>query len=46
MDAGRHLPTEWLLMVGFGSLSWALWFAQRKSRDSLNSAERQRIILT
>jgi basic amino acid/polyamine antiporter, APA family len=46
MDAGRHLPTEWLLMVGFGSLAWALWFAQRKSRDSLNSAARRRIILT
>jgi hypothetical protein len=46
MAAGRHLPTEWLLMVGFGSLSWALWFAQREARDSLSTEARRRIILT
>jgi basic amino acid/polyamine antiporter, APA family len=46
MDAGRRLPTEWLLMVGFGSVSWVLWFTLRRSRSSLSSEARRRIILT
>jgi hypothetical protein len=46
IDAGRHLPTEWLLLAGFGVLSWLLWIALRRSRDSLSSEERRLIILT
>lgn len=45
MDAGRGLPTEWLLMVGFGSLAWVLWLGLRKSRGSLSEVQRRRIIL-
>jgi len=45
MDAGRRLPTEWRLMVGFASLAWLLWLGLRKSRDSLSSVQRRRIIL-
>jgi APA family basic amino acid/polyamine antiporter len=45
MDAGGRLPTEWLLIAGFGLLSWLLWFALGKSRDSLGSVQRRRIML-
>jgi len=45
MDAGGRLPAEWLLIVGFGSLSWLLWWVLAKSRDSLSNVERRRIIL-
>jgi basic amino acid/polyamine antiporter, APA family len=46
MDAVRRFPTEWLLLAGFGSSSGVLWFALRRSRDSLGSEARRRIILT
>ncbi len=45
MDAGRRLPTEWLLMVGFSALAWLLWLGLRSSRDSLSPGQRRRIIL-
>jgi len=45
IDAGRRLPTEWRLLVGFGALSWLLWLGLRSSRDSLSSGQRRRIIL-
>jgi APA family basic amino acid/polyamine antiporter len=45
MDAGRGLPTEWLLMVAFGALAWLLWRGLRKSRHSLSDVQRRRIIL-
>ena len=45
MDAGGRLPTEWLLMLGFGLLSWVLWWVLGKSRDTLSHSARRRIIL-
>jgi hypothetical protein len=45
MVSGRGLPTEWLLMVGFGSLAWLLWLGLRPARDSLSNAQRRSIIL-
>src|SRR5438270_5086655 len=45
VDAGDRLPAEWLLLAGFGGCCWLLWMVLARSRASLSSAERRRIML-
>ena len=46
MDAGRRVPVEWWLLLGFGALAWSLWVFSSKTRHGISEARRDQIILT
>jgi amino acid transporter len=42
--AGRTIPPEWLVLGGWTGLGLLIWFASRKTRETIDEAERWRLL--